>query len=166
MKALTSLIIRTERLELVPLSTSLAQSLFHGRGPRRSAWAADYPTDASLVAAGMTLTAVAKGLRPAPYGAYQIVRREDELVIGDCGYLGPPDAAGVVYAGVDVVDSERGEGYATEALEGLIGFAFTDDEVDCVRTEAEKRNGAARRVAEKAGMACVAEDAELVYFEA
>lgn len=57
------------------------------------------------------------------FGSYQVIRRADERVIGDVGFLGPPGATGAVSVGCAITEDARRRGYATEALSALLGWA-------------------------------------------
>lgn len=101
-----------------------------------------------------------------PFAVFLIVRRSHGDVIGDCGFRAPPDADGVVEVFYKLAPSQRQEGFELEALEALIGFAFTHDEVVSVRAAAPAGDEAARRVLQHAGMMAVGERAGLIHFEA
>lgn len=66
----------------------------------------------------------------APWLARAIVLRESGVMIGHCGFHAPPGAAylegyapGGVEMGYTVFPARRGEGHATEAVRGLMGWA-------------------------------------------
>jgi RimJ/RimL family protein N-acetyltransferase len=158
--------IETQRLQLVPLSLADAAALVNGHRPEYARWAEGYPTDATLVAAGLVVTAEAEGRPLAPWGTYQMIRREDGLVLGDCGFHGPPDHHGFVHVGYGVADEARSQGYATEALSGLIAWAQRRAEVTRVLADAACTNHPSLRVMENAGMRRAGSDGDLVYFEA
>ena len=159
-------VIRTRRLELVPLGEHLAETIVQTGGTAGLRHAEDYPTDGTLVAAGMVVTAASEGRELGPFTTYQIIRRSDKAVVGDCGFHSAPDTEGAVVVGYGIADSCRGRGYATEALEALIGFALLQHGVRRVIADTSSVNLASRRVMEKAGMRIVREAANVVYFEA
>jgi RimJ/RimL family protein N-acetyltransferase len=157
--------IETERLELVPLSLADAAALVNGHRPEGARWSDGYPTDGTLVAAGFVVTAEAEGRSLGPWSTYQMTRRSDGVVIGDCGFLGPPDHHGWVHVGYGVVGPERDQGYATEALTALIAWAKDRPEVTRVLADTACTNVASIRVMEGAGMRRAGSDGSLVYFE-
>lgn len=57
-----------------------------------------------------------------------MVRRADGVVVGDCGFHGPPRAAGRAEIGYSVLSAHRGRGYATEAAHALVRWAFAQGE--------------------------------------
>jgi RimJ/RimL family protein N-acetyltransferase len=158
--------IEAQRLQLVPLTLADAAALVNGHQPETVRWAEGYPTDGTLVAAGFVVTAEAEGRALGPWGTYQIVRSSDGVVIGDCGFLGPPDHHGWVHVGYGVVEGERHQGYATEALTALIAWAKDRPEATRVLADTACTNLASIRVMEGAGMRRAGSDGDLVYFEA
>jgi RimJ/RimL family protein N-acetyltransferase len=98
------------------------------------------------------------------FGSYQIVRREDGLVIGDIGFHGPPDSHGAVTVGYGLAPEARGHGYATESLVGLAEWALAQPEVKVVNADANLDNVASQRVMERAGMRFVNETAEKRFY--
>ena len=127
--------------------------------------AAGYPTDGSLVAAGMIVAAAQEGRDVGPFTSYVIVRRADNAVIGDCGFHGPPDDDGTVLIGYGIAESARGHGFATEAVEALIGFAHLQHGVTKVVADTTRSNPASVRVLQKAGLRHVETEGELLIFE-
>jgi RimJ/RimL family protein N-acetyltransferase len=159
-------LVRTERLDLEALSLEDAHALLNGEAQPDRSWVEGYPSEGTLVGASFVVTADRERRHLGPFRAYQIVRRADRAVIGDCGFLGAPDRSGAVHVAFGIAESARNEGYGTEALEGLIGYAFTHDRVSCVRAETARDNVPAQRVMEKAGMAPVEERDDTLVYEA
>ncbi|WP_418983792.1 GNAT family N-acetyltransferase [Alistipes sp.] len=71
--------------------------------------------------------------------------------IGGIGFKGAPDVFGRVEIGYGIDAPHRGKGYATEAVNGLVGWAFAQERVRCVTAQAEPDNAASLRVLCKAG---------------
>ena len=161
-----TVVIRTERLELSSLDREEARAVLAGSPPEGVAWAEGYPMEGTREAALLVAAGEQRPRWANPFVSFQIKRRSDEHVIGDCGFRSPPDADGVVEVRYELARSAAGRGYEAEALEALVGFAFTRDEVVCVRATAPAGDFGARRVLERAGMMAVGEDARHVYFEA
>jgi ribosomal-protein-alanine N-acetyltransferase len=53
-----------------------------------------------------------------------LVLREARELVGDCGFKGPPDGEGMVEIGYYVRGCHRRQGYATEAVGTLVGWAM------------------------------------------
>jgi ribosomal-protein-alanine N-acetyltransferase len=73
------------------------------------------------------------------------------VLIGDGGFKGPPDAEGTVELGYALLRPYRNRGYATEAVQALLEWAFDSPEVRGVYAEAQMGNTASIRVLQKAG---------------
>lgn len=148
----------TDRIELLQLDLNDALTMLDGERPVGHQWASGYPTERTLVAAGMLVTADV-----GAFGTFLITRRRDGVVIGDCGFHGPPDKVGAVTIGFEIVPEARGQGYATEAVEALLAYAHTMPEIVTVHAEAARENRAAQEVLEKAGMTAVS-GGDLVHY--
>ena len=75
------------------------------------------------------LTRQIEGLQRAPstpgWFARAIVRKEDERLIGHCGFHGTPEDVGRAEIGYTVFEPYRRQGYASEAVGGLLEWART-----------------------------------------
>jgi ribosomal-protein-alanine N-acetyltransferase len=73
------------------------------------------------------------------------------VLIGDGGFKGPPDADGTVELGYALLRPYRNRGYATEAVQALLEWAFDSPGIRGVYAEAQMGNTASIRVLQKAG---------------
>lgn len=80
-----------------------------------------------------------------------IIREEDDVVIGHCGFHGHPEDVGRAEIGYLVFENYRGNGYATEAALGLIDWARGQG-AKAVFAAVSPNNHSSIRVAEKAGL--------------
>jgi RimJ/RimL family protein N-acetyltransferase len=85
------------------------------------------------------------------------VNRQSGSVIGSVGFKGPPDEAGMVEIAYGIVPVFQGRGYATEAAEACVAFAFGDDRVRLVRAHTLPTFNASTRVLAKCGFAYIGE---------
>ncbi|ANW19371.1 GNAT family N-acetyltransferase [Streptomyces clavuligerus] len=169
--------LETERLLLHPLDPAEAERLLtagqDGDPGRAAHWSPGYPTDGDLVAARKFLRACdedipgeSPGGDPRPYGPYrpyEVRLRDGGRAIGGVGFHGPPDEAGSVTIGYSLIPAERGRGYATEALRGLLAHA-RESGVRRVEGDAGHDNAASQRVMRAAGMERIGEDEEVAYY--
>jgi RimJ/RimL family protein N-acetyltransferase len=88
---------------------------------------------------------------------FAIVHKTDIVMIGLCGFAGPPDAEGVAEIAYSIAPAYQGKGLATEAAGALVNFATKDPRVRkiCAHTLAE--TSASTRVLEKSGFRKVRE---------
>lgn len=146
--------IRTPRLELVPLSDDEAEAVLAGRREGR-AWSPGYPTPGDVETAGW----------PAPvdvrWRTLQIVERATGLVIGAIGCHGAPEG-GIVEIGYGIAAEARGRGLATEALAALAAFLERQPEVRTLRAATDTENVPSQRVLERCGFVAVARDHLLI----
>ena len=82
-------------------------------------------------------------------GVWVVALRDTEQVIGDCGWYGPPGAAGEVEIGYGMSPAFRGNGYATEAVRALLGWIRAYGGVRRVVAETEVTNTPSRRLLER-----------------
>ena len=155
--------LETRRLLLVPFSRSDADAVL--AGVRQSNWSAGYPTEGDVEIARMVAKSPDDSNRPDSFGTFKVVERESGLVIGGAGFLGPPDTAGAVEIGYGLAPEWRSRGLATEAVLGLLAFAWSQPSVRRVFATTDLSNKASARVLEKAGMSRVRMDKDLMYYE-
>lgn len=152
--------IETLRLELVPASEEALRGELTGSGALAAAlhcevpatWPPDlYDTDAVNYSLNWLLAHPAE----AAWSFYYIVRRGGangrRLLIGAGGFKGPADKDGVVEIGYSIVRDHQRLGYATEAVEGWLRFAFASPDVKMVIGQTLPRSIASIGVLEKLG---------------
>ena len=159
-------VLHTARLDLVLLEPEPARILATGANPNGQTWARGYPLAATLLYAELTAAAAESGRPLGQFGTYQVFRLEDGEVIGDAGFLGPPDATGAVHLAVGITEGARRRGYATEAVQALLEWASRQDGLTCVLADTTRANHASRRLLERVGMHAVGRDGELLYYMA
>ncbi|MEV6396687.1 GNAT family N-acetyltransferase [Streptomyces sp. NPDC051907] len=153
----------TERLALHPLTVDEAERLAAGGPADAGRWAPGYPSAGDVAGARRFLDVCAGAGDPRPFGAYEIRRRQDGRAIGGVGFHDAPDEDGSVTIGYGLIESVRGQGYASEALRGLLRFA-RESGVARVLGDADQDNAASHRVMASAGMELYAEDERLRYY--
>ncbi len=157
-------VLHTARLDLVLLEPAVARALAAGSNEDGHPWAAGYPLGSSLLGAELTAAAAAQKRPLGAFGTYQLIRRADGHVIGDVGFMGPPDATGAISVGCAVAEDARGQGYATEALTALLDWARGQAGLTCVLADTTRSNLASQRLLERVGLHRVGEDGELIYY--
>lgn len=131
--------IRTERLELVALAPEIIRDLIAGR--RRAAERAigvslpeEFPTRDDL--AGF-LPIQLRRMEAEP-GKRQWMARvmvsASDGAVGHCGFHGPPKTIGRAEIGYTVFSEFRGRGFAKEAAQGLVSWAFSQGEREVYAT--------------------------------
>ncbi len=93
---------------------------------------------------------------PDPWAlGFALLHRESGSVIGSAGFKGPPDVDGVVEVAYGIVPAFQGFGYATEATQALVAYAFANDLVLRVRAHTLPSPNASTRVLTKCGFSLV-----------
>jgi RimJ/RimL family protein N-acetyltransferase len=157
-------VLYTARLDLVLLDPEGARELSEGRKPNGNPWADGYPLGSTLLRAELTSAAAALKCPLGMFGTYQLVRRADGYVIGDVGFMGPPDQTGAVSVGCSITEDARGQGYATEALTALLEWVRGQPGLTCVLADTTRSNIASQRLLERVGLHRIGEDGELLYY--
>src|SRR5687768_8934873 len=157
-------VLHTARLKLVLMGPDEARAVTGGISQNGHPWADGYPLGSSMLRAEMTLAAVAHKRPLGEFGTYQVMRRADGQVIGDVGFMGPPDATGAVSIGCAITEDARGQGYGTEALSALLEWCRGQAGLTCVLADTTRSNLASQRLLERVGLHRVGEDGELLYY--
>ena len=98
---------------------------------------------------------IAAGESQAQWWFYFVLCREDNgsrTLIGSAGFKGPPDALGMVEIGYSILPEFQRSGYASEASQALVAFAFRDARVQRVIAETLPELIASMRVMRRCGM--------------
>jgi [ribosomal protein S5]-alanine N-acetyltransferase len=88
---------------------------------------------------------------------FAMVHRASGAVVGQCGYKGPPDSAGVVEIAYGVDPAHQSRGYATEAARAITAFALASGKVKVVRAHTLPEPNASTRVLTKCGFTRIGE---------
>lgn len=92
--------------------------------------------------------------RDAGWNLWFCIRREPRELIGNAGFKGSPKD-GLVEIGYSMLEKHQLQGYATEAVRGLLSWAFQSPEVQRVVADTLPGLGSSIRVMEKSGFAFV-----------
>lgn len=143
--------VATPRLRLVPataehltVDAAALSSLLGAAVPD------DWPPETVADAVPVFLSWLTEDPASKGWNLWYIVSPEGVLA-GSCGFVGRPSPDGEAEMGYAVLPAFRGRGYATEAAEALVVWAFAHPEVVCVTAQADPANLASVRVLEKAG---------------
>ncbi len=101
-------------ITLVPATRALAVAVVTGQ-PLNLRHAPDWPHADTADA----LRPLAEHPEHTGEGTFLITQEQDRIVVGDCGWFGPPDADGLVDLGYGVAPSARRRGVGTAAV-GLL----------------------------------------------
>src|SRR6266536_672520 len=137
--------LTTARLLLHALTIEEARALHAGEPVPGWTFAPGYPLPDTHDGVGFL---VRHGVED--FGFYLVVRRDDELVVGEVGFVGPPKE-GAVMIGYAIVPEARRRGYATEAIRAISDWALAQDGVGEVLAQTLPENEASTRALLRAG---------------
>ena len=93
----------------------------------------------------------------AGWRGYCFLHRKDRVLVGSGTFKGPPDDSGTVEIGYEIASEYWNRGWATEAAQGMIAYAFAHQEVQAVIAHTLTQRNASNRVLQKVGMQFMAE---------
>jgi len=159
--------IRTERLDLVPGTLPILEAELRGRAPLAELLGIDVPEswppplyDADAI--NWMLGRLRDEPRFEAWGFRYFVLRGDErpVAVGDGGYKGPPSSGGDIEIGYSILPEHQRNGFASEAVEGLVARAFESGSVSRVLAETLQDLSPSIGVLEKAGFKLLGEASE------
>ncbi|HLH56658.1 MAG TPA: GNAT family N-acetyltransferase [Verrucomicrobiae bacterium] len=139
--------IETKSLKLVQLTLKEVRACVDAMGPAEKA---------ELSAAWLELLRASTAPDPWVHG-FSLVHRDSDIVVGKAGFTGPPAVDGAVEIAYGVFPIYQGKGYATEAAQALIAFAFSSERVHVVRAHTLLDSNASKRVLTKCGFQLIGE---------
>ncbi|MDR4886008.1 GNAT family N-acetyltransferase [Fredinandcohnia sp. QZ13] len=132
--------ILTQRLKLIPCTEEsisiIRTSEDYEMGPHINMYLRELKDDSTLLG----------------WGVWFVINQENNTIIGDIGFKGKPNSENIVEIGYGIVPSTQGKGYATEAVQKLIEWAFSDKNVTKIVAECLDDNVPSIRVLEKLQM--------------
>jgi [ribosomal protein S5]-alanine N-acetyltransferase len=96
------------------------------------------------------------------WGVWLMIHIADSTLIGDLGFIGKPDHTGTVEMGYEVLSAYDQQGFAFEAVEALVNFAFTQPELKRIIAHSPNDHVASIRILEKLGMQQFTRDENLL----
>src|SRR5438445_6005762 len=139
--------IQTKSLKLVPLTLEEVRAWVDAMDPSEKA---------ELSADWLARLHASTSADPWTHG-FSLVHRDGDIVVGKSGFKGPPAADGTVEIAYGVVTDYQGKGYATEAAQALVAFAFSSGRVRVVRAHTLPEPNASTRVLTKCGFRHIGE---------
>jgi len=145
----------TARLTIAACPLDIARSLIKDRRGLKEIFGARLPPDWPSPELAEVLPLYVQELLHDPttlgWGIWIALNTEQNVVVGDAGFKGHPDKDGTVEIGYGVAPVHQGRGYATEAVQALIVWAFAHTEVRRIIAECAPDNTASIRVLTKLG---------------
>jgi ribosomal-protein-alanine N-acetyltransferase len=145
--------LETARLSLRPLPGVVASLLLQeDRGAAAAMIGASLALDWPLADLLDALPAQAAATPGAePFGIWVMIETATGTVVGDIGFMGPPDADGAIETGYSVVPDRRRRGYTSEALAAMLAWAAQQPGVRTVSARCDPGYEASVRTLRGAG---------------
>ncbi|QMU31146.1 GNAT family N-acetyltransferase [Adhaeribacter radiodurans] len=151
--------LTSDRLKLIPLSHNQLQLLTQNRteldnilGLNPSEQVYDAAIVAEMVDAAENFWLPQTALHPQDYSWFtnwDIVLKERNVSIGGIGFTGLPDIDGKTMVGYGISLLHEGQGYASEALQCLLRWAFANPQLKSVIATTPPENFGSHRVLHK-----------------
>ena len=149
--------IGSERLDLIPMPAAVADALPEDRATAvrlLDATVPDYWPQADLV--DVLPMQAAASPDAERFGVWLIIERQTNTVVGDIGFMGPPEG-GSVEIGFSVIPDRRRRGYATDAARAIVEWALREPSIQRVTARSDVDNEASSRVLHAVGFSRVGE---------
>ena len=160
-KSMTSSGIPTKSLLLVPYAPAELRALYQGAeafercsGCRPAEGLADMYNSGEVRPEWFDLLQSATAPDPWVFG-FALLHQTSRSVIGSAGFVGPPGPERVVEIAYGLVPEHQCKGYATEAAQALVTYAFASGLVSTVRAHTLPQMNASTRVLTKCGFSRV-----------
>jgi ribosomal-protein-alanine N-acetyltransferase len=86
------------------------------------------------------------------WGVWLVINKENNALIGDIGFKGKPDSENIVEVGYGIIPTAQNKGFATEAVNEILNWAFSSGNVKKIVAECLIDNITSIRVLEKLNM--------------
>jgi [ribosomal protein S5]-alanine N-acetyltransferase len=145
--AMSATHLQTKSLKLVPQTLEEVRAMVEAMPPSEKA---------ELSADWLARLRASTSADPWTHG-FSLVHLDSDIVVGTCGFKGPPAADGVVEIAYGISPDYQGKGYATEAAQSLTDYAFSSGKVRVVRAHTRPEPNASTRVLAKCGFRRIGE---------
>jgi ribosomal-protein-alanine N-acetyltransferase len=153
---MTTYTVETDHLRLVACSPQVARSVIGGRRQAETLLGArihdEWPSVEIRAFLPMYAQQVERDAKYLGWGLWLIIHLGDQVVIGDVGFKGKPNAYGTVDIGYGIVTTYRQQGYGFEAARALRDWAFSQPDVRRLTADCLPENVASARILQKLGM--------------
>jgi len=96
------------------------------------------------------------------FNLWLVIEKENNRIIGSAGFMGKPDSEGNVEIGFGIVPSRRRKGFCHEAVDALIKWGLSHNEVNAIIARCDKSNIASKKAIIKSGFDYLCEKDDLL----
>lgn len=152
--------ITTNNLRLVPVDRSHNEALLRVKSDLAALLQVSVPEHWPMFPEAFSLPP--NDLRESEQSAtawpgYFFLHMNDRALVGNGGFTGAPDESGIIEIGYEIVPEHWNRGFATEAAQALIAYAFAHADIRAVIAHTLAAKNASNSVLQKVGMTFVGE---------
>lgn len=159
----------TDRLILAPYTKEIGRDIlagdYHKLYDLGFNLARGWPDAVALDTIPRILINLEKVSAPTGFETWMIVKKEGMQVIGDAGFKGVPDGDGAVDIGYGIIKEEHKKGYALEAAQALVNWAFLQPQVKKITAKCLIANIASANVLRKLRFIEILRNEEMIYWQ-
>lgn len=127
--------VETKNLKLIPCDSDILKAAVEGNVPlaqKLDVTIQDNWTEFGVGALHYSLDRITECEDENGWWTYLPIHKQDNTLIGSCGYKGQPTTDGTVELGYEIAQHYRNRGLATEMTKGLVENAFKDKRVKTI----------------------------------
>lgn len=128
--------IETERLILIPFTTQICNEIlankFNTIENLELKRGKNWPDHEMMETLPKILFNLSKVNSPTGFESWMIIKKDTNEIIGDVGFKGYNTIFHKADIGYGIIEAERKKGYASEAVKGLINWAFTSENLELI----------------------------------
>ncbi len=94
-----------------------------------------------------------------------VVQKATKLIVAELGFKGEPSELGEIEIGYGTMPFERGKGFMTEAVGGMVAWAKNRSGVQAILAETEETNLASIRIVEKNNFFLIEKKGEMLWWK-
>lgn len=155
-----TIFMQTHRIKLINCTHAIMQKALEGDRALAEHLGVTVPDIWTEFGRGMfeyVLKAIADKPEDAVWWTYLPIYLPDNVLVGTCGYKGPPDNEGMVEIGYETAEDYRGNQLATEMAKLLLANALAHPNVKVILAHTLNEHNASTKVLEKCGFKFVQE---------
>ncbi|WP_316795140.1 GNAT family N-acetyltransferase [Pedobacter agri] len=164
-----SLQIQTDRLKLLPFTIQICEEVLSGS----PSFLADlgitpgygWPDLETLDTLPRILNNLNKVKSPSGFESWMVLNKSTNTLIGDVGFKGLPNEHGEIDIGYGIIKGETRKGYAKEAGQGLIDWAFKQTGIKVITASCSTENLASQKILTFLNFKKVGEEQEMLFWK-
>jgi [ribosomal protein S5]-alanine N-acetyltransferase len=152
--------IKTNHLQLIPVERIHIESLLQNKSELAALLNVIVPNGWPHFPEAFSLPADESRESNSPltdWRGYFFIHTKEGVLVGNGGFKGQPDESGIIEIGYEIASEYWNRGFATEAVQGMIDYAFDRKKVQAVIAHTLAEKNASNSVLQKVGMKFITE---------